>query len=191
MTSRSEAVQLERELEQEVERDGEPVVDLLLQHDAIAEGEVALDEFGVRRLLRRLAYLGREADTLRTLKQKVTLRYDDAIKGREAEATAVKELLTAHLHRVDGGKVRIPDVGTAFLSKRKPKLVVTDAEAFEAWVLERSKAGKFPETVLYRQVFDETAARALSLTYSVETGELPAGAELVGERREVTVRGAS
>lgn len=197
MTSHSESLaevahnggdpQLVGALSDEVENDSAPVVDLLMQAASIAEGEVRLDELGVRRLLRRLAYLSREGDTLKAMKRAIAAKYDEAVGKRDGETSEIKALLTTHLHLVDGNKVKVPDVGTAFLGKRQPKLEVTDAEAFEAWARER-----FGKDVV-KEVFDDTAARAAALgqLLNKRDGELPAGTELVPERREVTVRASS
>jgi len=196
MTSRSEALaevahnggdpHLVDGLVDEVENDSAPVVDLLMQAPAIAEGEVRLDELGVRRLLRRLAYLKREADTLQALKRAVVAKYDEATSKRTDESDEIRQLLQTHLERVDGGKVKVPDVGTAYLSKRQPKLNVVDREAFVEWA-----TGEYADKVL-QQVFDDVGARALATARVVNDGEVPPpGTEFVPERREVSVRAAS
>ena len=193
MTFRSEALaelqfnggdpSLVDELVDEVENDRAPVVDLLLQAEQIQVGDVRLDELGVRRLLRRLAYLQREADTLKALQTGIVAKYRDAIGKRDDEATQIRSLLQVHLETVDGGKVKVPDVGTAFLSRRQPKVEVVDREAFMEWAREQ---GHLVEVV------DEAAARAAATAAVVNNGEVaPPGLAFVPERREPNVRWAS
>ena len=138
------------------------------------------DELEVRKLMIRVAQLGREGDRLADLRTKVAAEYDERLKAIAEQEKALRESIRNYLTQVaEDGKVSFPDVGTAFLRNVAPKLSVTDKAAFEKWA--RAEYGD----AVTKWVFDLTAAKERALT----EGQVADGAEIEPAHKDLTIRG--
>jgi hypothetical protein len=137
------------------------------------------DELAVRSILIRLEQLGRDLDAVKTRKAAVVRAYDDQLQRLDEQAEWLRRSLAAWVER--HGKTSFPDVGTAYLSKGRPKLRIVDRDAFRDYTAD----------VFVKETWDETWAKNYYLEQALETGELPPGCELVPGGPELRVRKAT
>lgn len=148
--------------------------------DDVGDSFEIQDELAVRSVLIRLEQLGRDADSVKRRRDAVVATYNDQLQRIDEQAEWLRRSLAAYVERT-GEKVSFPDVGTAYLSKGKPKLRIVDRDAFRAATAD----------VFVKETWDETWAKNYYLDRALETGEIPPGCELVPGGPELRVRKAA
>jgi hypothetical protein len=145
----------------------------LVEDDAELE-----DELDVRSTMIVVRQLEAEAEKTAKTGRKVAERY-------AAKASALIEradFLRAKLFRYVSahGKTAFPDVGTAYTTATKPKLIIEDKELVER---------EFGETFA-KSVFDESDFKAWALEQFERTGEIPVGCDVRRADRTLAMRQA-
>lgn len=165
------------------------IPELLDEHvDVSVEDGREPDATDVRRWLIRVAQIEREEGRVGTLRAAVVAEYDARLAELERQREDLRAKTLDWVERFNGGKkVSIPDVGTAYLAKRAPRLVVEDDDLFENAVTELTGA----DERMYRRSFDKGAAREWAAKRLEETGEIVPGAAVEPARVSLVVKGLS
>lgn len=132
----------------------------------LAADPTSLDELAVRRMLIRLQQLEAEANQVHAVGQAVAATYAERVQALRAQATDIRANVQRYIEHVRGGdKVVYPDVGTAYLTKRKPRLYVSNQAEVEDWA-----GDKF-----YKRTLDTQAVLAYADGQAQASGELLPG----------------
>lgn len=147
------------------------------------EVEQAADVASARRLMIGIRQLEREIETTQQTKKAVLATYEARIDTLEERKAKAEGHLRDYLLNANGGeKLALPDVGTAFLAKSKPRIEITDMEAVKR---------EWGDAAIYcKQVFDPTAFKRAVLEHMQATGEIPDGCEYVPETQDLRIREA-
>lgn len=119
------------------------------------------DLLNIRRMLLRMLQLRRERNVVDTLRKQVAEQYTERVAALDTEYEGIRTQVQDWITRFNGGdKVRLPDVGTAYLQGKgaQPKMVLASQEEavteIAAWTQAR-------QDIVYRKVFDPQAYLAL------------------------------
>jgi hypothetical protein len=138
--------------------------------------EPLVDELDVRAAMIVIRQLEVEAEKTLATGRKVVERYVAKAASLSERAQFLREKVRLYVQAY--GKTSFPDVGTAYETKTKPKLVVTDQEAV---------AAKYGETFV-KETFDEADFKRWALERFEQTGEIPDGCDVVRESTTLAIR---
>ena len=141
------------------------------------------DVVSARRLMIAIRQLAKEIEQTKQTKAAVVASYDAKVDALEERKAKAEGYLRDYLINANGGeKLALPDVGTAYLAKSKPKIEITDME------LVKSRWG---DAEMYtKRVFDPTKFKQDALRHMQETGEIPEGCQYIGETQDLRIREA-
>lgn len=147
-----------------------------------------LSVLGARAIMLRLKQITTEREANGRLLEAVAMPYKQRDAQLAKENDRLRDSLQAFLTQTDG-KVSIPDAGTAYLSKRGPKVNVTDKEMLVRWW--RDDAGREVPMTNPQPEPDLSRMKLLILDELGETGEVPpagSGVEVEGPSKGLVVR---
>lgn len=148
--------------------------------DAELEGlEEIVDELEARTALIAIEKSERDAAHFKRLKGRIVEQYDAKIAAATERAQFLRTQLLGYVKRE--GKASFPDVGTAYTSKTKSKVVVSDPE-----IVRR----EFGALFVRDPTFDETAFRQWAIERFETTGEIPPGCDVVPAGETLAIRKA-
>lgn len=152
-----------------------------LYDEQIEMPEQVADVVSARNLMIAIRQLAKEIETVKQTKAAVLASYDARIQTMEERRAKAEGHLRDYLLNANGGeKLALPDVGTAYLARTKPKIEITDKAAVE------SAFG----TLFTKTVFDPTAFKKAMLERVQAGYEIPAGCEYVPETQDLRIREA-
>lgn len=138
------------------------------------------DTLGARRLMIAIRQAEREAEETEALLKDITQAYKQRIDKAKERADLLRQSLETFIRDINGGqKLSLPDVGTAYLAKRKAKVEITDRG-----LVQQKYGNKFQKAV-----FDETAFKEHALKVVEETGEVIEGVKYIPEHQALQIRG--
>lgn len=139
------------------------------------------DVVTARRLMIAIRQLAKEIEQTKATKQAVLASYDAKVQTLEERKAKAEGYLRDFLLNANGGeKLALPDVGTAYLVKSKPKIEIVDKAVVE------SVFGK----LFTKTVFDPTAFKKAALEQVQSGGEIVAGCQYVPETFDLRIREA-
>lgn len=139
------------------------------------------DVVTARRLMIAIRQLAKEIEQTKATKQAVLASYDAKVQTLEERKAKAEGYLRDFLLNANGGeKLALPDVGTAYLVKSKPKIEIVDKA-----VVESVFGALFTKTV-----FDPTAFKKATLERIQAGYEIPEGCEFVPETQDLRIREA-
>ena len=144
------------------------------------EGPVS-DEMTARSLMIEAERLARKVDLIERTQKAIAAQYAARVEAAEKRIAEIRQQLSLYVEA--HGPVSFDEIGQAFLSKRKEKVVLTDAERFREW------AAEHVAQTFEKSAFDKTAAQEYALQYLHNTGEVPPGTEYHEAGMGLTIRG--
>ena len=139
------------------------------------------DEMTARNLMIEAERLARKVDLIERTQKAIAAQYAARVEAAEKRIAEIRQQLQLYIEM--HGPVSFDEIGQAFLSKRKEKVIITDEREFAPWALEKGEMFAKP------MAFDKTAAQRWALDYLHRTGEVPPGAEYQEEGFGLTIRG--
>lgn len=152
--------------------------ELLDENVEIDEAAPVENELELRKLLIVVGQIEAEKEKLEKTKSAIAHEYAEKI-GRLDERVRLLRASIESFVRANG-KTSFPDVGTAYLSKTKPKVTVTDPEHVQ------EKYGD----LFTKSVFDETDFRRYALERFESDGEILEGVDIAVPGETLAIRKA-
>lgn len=110
------------------------MMDELLQNMGEENPVQELDEMTVRKMILKRSFLLKEEERLKNLKKAVVEEWDHLIKKNSDAIKNLESLIEYYIKTHNYGRKLQYDVGTAYLTKRKPKLKVKSKMKLEQYL---------------------------------------------------------
>ena len=143
------------------------------------------DPMLARSLLIELQRNERKAALLRSTMASIQGTYQARLDALAARERDIRESLEIYVER--NGTASFPDVGSVNMTHRKPSVKITEPEAFAAWLIKNGQSGQVAVDQKYS--FGTTAKKS-AVAVLHETGEAPAGTEIVPASTSLVIRKA-
>lgn len=163
----------------------EMILDLHTDDELPDLGEPFDDPLLARRLLIALAVCERKVEKLKATMAAIMGEYQSRIDFEQDKIRQIRDSLTIYIER--GGDCSFPDVGTAYLQRRKPSAKVSEDETFAGWLIRQGH----PEMIETDQVYRFTPGARKVANAAVAAGEVPPGCQLVPEQTSLVVKKAA